>query len=173
MIRVINPIRTQCVNLYKNPLLNSRIDSRGILSQVNKISNAQSGITLFRGNHKLTIQHQNPPEKRVINEHGTLFQGLSVGSKISIKESNDITNTKDKKNSRLEDIKNFNAPDINKADYKEELSGYLLDKYLLDRNKLFFSPMKEDHTLPKSENDEHLKNINTKFTPEYYKLTFE
>lgn len=81
---------------------------RGILSQVSEISNSQTGINLFRGNYTLTVQRQRSPMEKVMNKHGTFFQGL-----------------------------------------------------------------KSDRQIPISKDDESLKKVNTGFTPEYYKLTFE
>lgn len=89
MIGMIN-LKNQCVNLYNGSLISNKIDMRGILSQVNEISNSRSGLTLFRGNNKLTIQHQSPPTESRMNRHGTFFQGLPCASQTRISK-NDVS----------------------------------------------------------------------------------
>ncbi|GKW43681.1 hypothetical protein PEC301879_35390 [Pectobacterium carotovorum subsp. carotovorum] len=43
----------------------------------------------------------------------------------------------------------------------------------MNKHGTFFQGLKSDRQIPISKDDESLKKVNTGFTPEYYKLTFE
>lgn len=172
-MRIINPTKNKVRTVSQPQLITNKIDSYGILTQLNRISLSPLGLNLFRGNKKYLITHGTPqPTKpNILNKHGTQFQGFAnILNITSILKNSNISTSQKVINGQC-----INAN--NKVGYKPSeniIAGEYeknFDKYLMNKYSLFLAA--EKNTTEALDDFHELTKLNTKFNEDYYTLTFE